>query len=444
LCIALIILIPLAFFIFFDPNAYKPEIAAFIKDKTGFTVEIQDPIQLTYFPQLGVAAHKVVLSSSLLSAKIKVVQFELPLEMFIQQAKRALTSKEKKGLPFMPEKVIVEEATAYYEDKASRQALILKEGSLKAYPTQTQATFKSHFAFSVQKDKQPVLQGKGQLNGDIVFSDFSLKGNLLIDKLLAHNMALTQVKATLQKNKKGHTFNPITAHFYGGVLHATFMQNKIQGKIDHFQLQPLLYDLRKEDRLRADASVQFSLTPTPQSLDGVVHFRLEKGNISGIDLPYYLATANALLKKQVASRADTKQTPFDTLTGTLFMQNNVINNPDLVLLSPDLRANGKGNIDLRHQTIAYQLQAWRQYQDNQPHPNAYPLAIKIKGPLSRPQIEPDMDLYLKMALTREAEKQIKKQIERVLGTSEEGEEKAEKLKNKIEEKLQKKLKKIFK
>src|SRR5437879_3716339 len=46
----------------FDPNKYKPEIAAAVKDKTGRTLAIEGNLALTFFPSIGIAVGKTSLS----------------------------------------------------------------------------------------------------------------------------------------------------------------------------------------------------------------------------------------------------------------------------------------------------------------------------------------------------------------------------------------------
>src|SRR5882672_1479403 len=46
----------------FDPNKYKPEIAAAVKDKTGRTLAIEGNFALTFFPSIGIAVGKTSLS----------------------------------------------------------------------------------------------------------------------------------------------------------------------------------------------------------------------------------------------------------------------------------------------------------------------------------------------------------------------------------------------
>lgn len=46
----------------FDPNKYKPELAAVVKDKTGRTLAIEGNLALTIFPNIGIAIGKTSLS----------------------------------------------------------------------------------------------------------------------------------------------------------------------------------------------------------------------------------------------------------------------------------------------------------------------------------------------------------------------------------------------
>ena len=46
----------------FDPNSYKAELAALVKDKTGRTLTLEGPLSLSFFPKLAVRAEKIALS----------------------------------------------------------------------------------------------------------------------------------------------------------------------------------------------------------------------------------------------------------------------------------------------------------------------------------------------------------------------------------------------
>lgn len=48
----------------FDPNSYKAELTALVKDKTGRTLTLDGPLSLSFFPKLAVKAEKIALSGA--------------------------------------------------------------------------------------------------------------------------------------------------------------------------------------------------------------------------------------------------------------------------------------------------------------------------------------------------------------------------------------------
>lgn len=60
--VALLVIAIVIFIATFDPNKYKPELAAAVKDKTGRTLAIEGNLGLTIFPSIGVAVGKTSLS----------------------------------------------------------------------------------------------------------------------------------------------------------------------------------------------------------------------------------------------------------------------------------------------------------------------------------------------------------------------------------------------
>ncbi|MFI4938543.1 MAG: AsmA family protein [Candidatus Berkiellales bacterium] len=302
-----------------------------------------------------------------------------------------------------------------------------------------------------------------------------ISGDIVIGQLQAKNMTFTQVKASLKTENNLLKINPLQASLYQGKLNATItydLNNQshpttVQGQIAGLQIKPLLNDLKQMQDLSGIAALDFNLAQsTTESLHGILKCSLTNGVVTGVDVNYYLKKAQALLKKEQLTVSDTHQTPFDSLTATLNLHQNVIYNNDLLILSPTFRVNGEGSLNLKDQTLEYKLQAWKQYTDGVEHPNAYPLAIRLKGPIQHPKVEPDLDLYLKMALERELKKQINKQITKGLNkllkipkdqpngsgqTSDPQEQAPEKvqtpeeiIKKKVSKEVERGLKKIFK
>src|SRR6266496_3803295 len=66
----------------FDPNKYRPEIAAAVKDKTGRTLAIEGSLGLSVFPSLGISVGKASLSepnSSRIFARVEEAKASVAL-----------------------------------------------------------------------------------------------------------------------------------------------------------------------------------------------------------------------------------------------------------------------------------------------------------------------------------------------------------------------------
>jgi AsmA protein len=65
-CVALILVLVIAVFalpLLIDPNNYKTDIAALIRDKTGRNVAFEGDITVTVFPWIGLRTEKIVVSN---------------------------------------------------------------------------------------------------------------------------------------------------------------------------------------------------------------------------------------------------------------------------------------------------------------------------------------------------------------------------------------------
>lgn len=289
----------------------------------------------------------------------------------------------------------------------------------------------------------------------------SLVGDIKIQKVLAHNLTLQNVKAKVKQDANMLNLRDVTADLYQGTLNVNVAKNlqnpqapiTLQGKLSQIALAPLLKDLKQDARVSGTSTLDFNLTHHETlGLNGTVKCQVADGVIEGIDVKYYLSSAQALLKKSQTKETDTKKTPFGSLQATLLFNNHVMDNNDLVITSPDFIAKGEGSINLNSQTIAYKIQALKNYTDGQEHKNALPLALRIKGPLAHPKVEPDFDVYLKKLMQQEVKGELNKHLGKLLGAPKETDPNApqeqpnieDAAKKKLEEKLNKGLKKLFK
>lgn len=288
------------------------------------------------------------------------------------------------------------------------------------------------------------------------------KGSIKIKTLLYDKISASNV--TINALTKGNTLSldPVIASVYDGALNAVVTKALnsdaplyFRGNFAQVDMQQMLKILANVEQLTGRGNIQFSFAQTPDNLSGTTHVNITQGAILGLDLDYYLKVAENFLKKQPTSaQKNNAQTPFNSLTATLLINQKIISNEDLVILSDDYQVTGRGTVNLNQRIIDYDLIANKIYHDGKEHPNALPLAISVKGPLQKPQIAPNVDLYMKKFIEREGKKQINKQLEKIIGvedeTSTEGAdtetEKSpeKKIEEKIEKEIEKGLKKIFK
>jgi AsmA protein len=283
-----------------------------------------------------------------------------------------------------------------------------------------------------------------------------IKGDLFIEQLRSKNLTLLQLKTTIQKQGNVIKLNPFTANLLDGKISAQITHNAenteaplaFQGTLTNIQVQPLLRDLKQENVLTGHGNVDFNITKNPtKGITGSIKAHLKDGSIQGVDINFYLGFAKALFKKENNSQVDTKQTPFNDLSATLNIHDNIIDNNDLLLVSSNVKATGDGSIDLNQKTLSYKLKAIRLTTATTPDPSDIPLAIRVKGLLRHPQVVPDLDVYLKLLMEKNVKSKLENKLEKILKKANEqldssNEDEAQK--SKLERKLEKGLKKLFK
>lgn len=330
--------------------------------------------------------------------------------------------------------------------------------ALKGISKQPTTQVATTAAKTVPVKQAPISQSKPSLQ--------VIQGKVTIKKVLANNLTLENVSTNVKKDATTLILRDVQADLYQGKLLTTVtksLQNPqapvaLQGKLTQIALAPLLKDLKQEAHVSGTSNVDFNLTHQEKAgLNGTLKLQVADGVIEGIDVKYYLSVAQALLKKTQTKETDSKRTPFGALSATLLFNNHVMDNNDLSITSPDFTAKGEGSINLNSQTIAYKIQALKAYHDDKDHTKAYPLALRIKGSISHPKVEPDFDVYLKKLMEQEMKgelnKQLDKQLGKLLGTPKDADPNApadaqpsleDAAKKKLEEKLQKGLNRLFK
>jgi len=93
-----------------------------------------------------------------------------------------------------------------------------------------------------------------------------------------------------------------------------------------------------------------------ESLNGDASFLLNDGVLVDANLEQQLCRGIATLnRKALSSDPRNKDTPFETLQGSLSVRNGVAHNPDLMARIPGLAVSGKGDVDLRILGLDYRV-----------------------------------------------------------------------------------------
>jgi AsmA protein len=135
-------------------------------------------------------------------------------------------------------------------------------------------------------------------------------------------------------------------------------------QIETLQAQPFLAAAAGFDRLAGLGNLNLDLTAAGaspaaimNSLSGQGSFAFSDGAITGVNLAQVIRTVQqGISTGSIPSGfSEAQQTDFTALTGTINIQNGLAQNLDLTMLSPLLRVEGTGSVNLAEQAIEYRL-----------------------------------------------------------------------------------------
>lgn len=246
----------------------------------------------------------------------------------------------------------------------------------------------------------------GRVTGQHIFNNPSFAGTLSSQQIKTGNLAFQQIHLGFQFSDNLLTLNPIHAKFYQGNYQANASINlnskvpKIiaQNQFNQVNTTLLFQDLVNKSQIQLAGLANLNLNISTagdttdlflRNLNGLGRFNLDQGALKGINLSYWIALGKALLKHEIAPKNTGPDTPFDKFNGSFNINQGVVSNNDLIIISGRLRVNGKGLLNLPLQQINYTLQAQPILADGSPEGIAIP--IRISGPLQHPSISPILD-----------------------------------------------------
>ncbi|OUR64388.1 membrane assembly protein AsmA [Methylophaga sp. 42_25_T18] len=263
------------------------------------------------------------------------------------------------------------------------------------------------------------------------------KGVIDIGKLKVSGTRSENIHIELSAANGEIKLHPMSANLYQGQYQGNVrldargktLKLAIDENLKGVHAGPLLLDLTGEDKISGEANAAAKLTGNgstveqiKQSLSGNGSFSFTNGALKGINIAESIRKAKAVFKGgKVAESDEPVQTDFSTLSGSFKATNGVIDNQDLLAMSPLLRITGAGLIDLANDAMNYGVdvsivgtskgQGGKELADLK----GLTIPVKLKGSLSDPKISVDLASMLKDQAKEELKAKVTEKLEDKLG-----------------------------
>jgi len=221
------------------------------------------------------------------------------------------------------------------------------------------------------------------------------------------------------------TLQPFTALLYQGemqgILHGKQLSAEPNWDWDvHFnqiEVKPLLQDMNgQESKLTVSGLGEIALRASTSginrkqllsNLNGTSTFSVRNGTVTGLDLNYFIQTADAFLNsKPTEGLTNTSQTTFESLTGSAVIKNGIANTNDLFLSAPGFGAQATGVVDLANASLDCQLQVMPVSTGK----IKWAVPLVITGDLNSPTIQLDK-LKLETIVAKEQLDKVKQKVQ---------------------------------
>ena len=243
-----------------------------------------------------------------------------------------------------------------------------------------------------------------------------LTGKLTMGKLTVNKLHLADIVVNILAKNGLITVDPIGANLYQGAFKGNTVLDvrdkvpsmKVNETLSAMQVGPLLKDMTGKDTLTGTTQSTASLTTagiTPDdlkaNLNGNLAFTFTNGSIKGINIPKMLRDAVIKFKGGTPDPAEVNETDFASLGGTAKITNGLLDNRDLLMMSPLMRLTGEGQVNLPREGIDYLLTAKvvssLKGQKGEPLAELAGLSapIRITGTFAQPKFKLDLASLLK-------------------------------------------------
>jgi AsmA protein len=268
-------------------------------------------------------------------------------------------------------------------------------------------------------------------------------GTLHVGSATFSNLVFTDVVMPLAA-KDGHIrLGPTQARLYGGAYNGDIVvdarpvqaQLSLNEHVHGTDIGALVKAAFDSGRIsgRADANVAVTGVGNTDaalmhSLSGKIDANVKQGALIGVDIPYELQRANALLKRQLPpQRTGPARTVFNTLQTSGTLDKGVLQIDDLRMETGFLKVRGGGTLDTATEAINYHLVASVNKLPAQGTPadrgagggldalQSVDVPLTITGTLSNPAVRPDIEALAKGKLGQEVQQKAGDLVKKKLG-----------------------------
>lgn len=263
------------------------------------------------------------------------------------------------------------------------------------------------------------------------------KGDLKIGQLVISKAKMSDVVLSMNANEGKIVLSPVAANLYEGSyagdinLDATGAEPVVSFKstLQGVETEPLLTDFTGSSNISGKGNIEMDVTATgadtdalKKTLNGNGKIALEEGVLRGIDVGKVLEQVEIMVEsKQPVQIERGLETPFDTFTSTLLINNGVVSSNDLQISAPGLKVNGKGTvINLVDDTLNYNLVASADSGstmrgEERYNIGGYTVPIQCQGLISAPKCVPDVNEIVKLAVRKAVENKLGDLLQRAIG-----------------------------
>jgi len=286
---------------------------------------------------------------------------------------------------------------------------------------------------------------------------FDLDARLAVGELTVSRVVMkdAQVRALLKDGRLA--VDPLRAGLFGGNLNATVQVDassetptlNLRPELKGIQLAPLLTRFAGKAYLTGTGNLNLQAATRGvdgdqwlKNLDGLMALDLRNGRIENIDVVGQLRRSYAQVRALDPGTAPEGGTEFTEIKAGVAMKGPIWRSDDLMLTSPLLRMNGKGQVDVSRQQLDFQVLATLlgtgiasgdRLLDNLIDT---PVPIRIDGPWASPSVRPDLKAMAEAKARERLEKEKDKLEEKL-------KEREDELRQKASEKLQERLEKFL-